>query len=167
MAHLNRLSGLVILATCLLFGWVDALTKSAGCGKTLPASITQGGTGSSNKLSITSSGITRTYLLHLPETYTPTNGHGLIFSFHGRSQTGAEQERLSQFSNHNFNPNMLAVYPDGVKQEWQGDPDSTTNDVQLVLDLIETLSSQYCIDQDRIFAAGKVVLAKHTRSVPN
>ncbi|KAK5123410.1 hypothetical protein LTR85_002842 [Meristemomyces frigidus] len=87
--------------------------------------------------------------------YTPTNAHGLIFSFHGRSRDGAEQAKLSQFSDHDFNPSMLAVYPNGIKEEWQGDPDAATNDVQFTLDMIEGLTSEYCIDLDRIFAAGK------------
>jgi len=104
----TQFSAIITTAIWLLLGSANALTKSAGCGKALGAHEKQGGTGSSNSLSITSSGINRTYLLYIPSVFSPTNPHGLIFSFHGRGQTGAEQERLSQFSNPDFNPNMLA-----------------------------------------------------------
>ncbi|KAK4545530.1 hypothetical protein LTR36_002880 [Oleoguttula mirabilis] len=155
MARISGFTGLLATTVCLLSACANAVTKSAGCGKTLQQGIEQGGTGSSNNISITSSGIERTFLLHVPQVYTATNAHGLIFSFHGRSKDAAEQEKLSQFSNHDFNPNMLAVYPNGIKEEWQGDPDAKTNDVQFTLDMIEGLTSEYCIDLDRIFAAGK------------
>lgn len=148
-------SKIIQFAVLFLVASASALRKSPGCGKPLKSGLKQGGTGNSNRLSIKSSGISRSYLLHLPKVYTATNAHGLIFSFHGRGKDGAEQERLSQFSNHDFNPNMLVVYPDGIKNQWQGDPAANTNDVQLVLDLIDKISNQYCIDKDRIFAAGK------------
>lgn len=155
MEAIGRFFRFVTIIACLHSGHATAVTKSSGCGKALSAGIKQGSTGSSNNITITSSGIERTFLLHVPQVYTPTNAHGLIFSFHGRSQTGAEQERLSQFSNYDFNPNMLAVYPNGVNQEWQGDPDAETDDVAFTLDMINSISAHYCIDTDKIFAAGK------------
>jgi len=148
--------GPVAFALCLIFAGVSALTKSSGCGKPLASGFKQGGTGSTNKVSFTTtSGVERTYLLHLPEVYTAGNAHGLIFSFHGRGKDGAEQERLSRFSRRSINPSMLVVYPDGIENMWQGDPDAKTDDVGFVLELIEDLTSQFCIDTEKIYAAGK------------
>ncbi|TKA23281.1 hypothetical protein B0A50_07338 [Salinomyces thailandicus] len=50
---------------------------------------------------------------------------------------------------------MLVVFTGGTDNEWQGDPDAKTDDVQLVLDLIDKLGEEYCIDKDKIFAAAK------------
>jgi len=50
---------------------------------------------------------------------------------------------------------MLVVYPDGINNEWQGDPQSSANDVKFTLDLINHVSNTYCIDEDKIYAAGK------------
>jgi len=81
--------GMLVAALSCLLVHVNAI-KSSGCGKPLAKGIRTGQTGSSNKLSITSNGVMRSYLLHIPNGYVPTNAHGLIFSFHGRTATGAQ-----------------------------------------------------------------------------
>lgn len=58
-------------------------------------------------------------------------------------------------SNETWNPNYFVVYPTGINLEWQGDPDATSDDVSFTLQLIANLSSTYCLDSSRIFAAGK------------
>jgi poly(3-hydroxybutyrate) depolymerase len=40
-------------------------------------------------------------------------------------------------------------------KEWQGDPDAKTDDVKFTLDLIDHISSKYCVDTDKIYASGK------------
>lgn len=106
------------LAVLLIGQPALAITKSSGCGKALSPGIKTGGTGSSNGLALTSNGLKRTYLLHLPSAYSPTKPHGLIFSFHGRSESGSYQEKLSKFSSSDVNQHMLVVYPDGINNEW-------------------------------------------------
>ncbi|KAK4498110.1 hypothetical protein PRZ48_010766 [Zasmidium cellare] len=132
-----------------------ALTPSPGCGKALPQGTSQGSTGASNTLTLTSSGRTRSFLLHVPTNYSPTSARGLIFSFHGRTRTAASQEVLSGFSDPFFNRDLLAVYPQGVDNQWQGDPEATTDDVAFTLDMIDYISARYCVDTDRIYATGK------------
>lgn len=146
-----------ILGLLATFLWICSLTNaktaSSGCGKSLPAGVT---TGNSTKLPFTtSSGSTRSYLLHIPSGYQPNVAHGLIFAFHGRGKNGKEEEGLSQFSNSFFNPHMLAVYPDGINSEWQGDPDAKTDDVGFTLELTDHLASTFCLDEDQLYAAGK------------
>ena len=153
MAPSARFITALAFALCLFLAHVDALTKSSGCGKALPGGVRTGG--ESNKISITSNGVKRTYLMHVPSNYNKDSARGLIFSFHGRTANGAQQERLSQFSNAKFNPNMFAIYPDGIDNMWQGDPKAKSNDVQFTLDMIDHISSRYCINTDKIFAAGK------------
>ena len=109
---------ILTFAALLILRPASAITKSPGCGKPLTPGTKTGGTGSSNNRPLTSNTLKRTYLLHLPTTYSPTKPHGLIFSFHGRGESGEYQEKLSKFSNGDVNPHMLAVYPDGVEKQW-------------------------------------------------
>lgn len=132
-----------------------AFTASSGCGVALPAGTKQGSTGSSNSISITSGGRTRSFLLHVPTNYNVNDARGLIFSFSGRGKTASQQEQLSGFSDPYFNPDLLAVYPSGVGNQWQGDPAATTDDVQFTLDMIDYLAPRYCINTDGIYASGK------------
>jgi poly(3-hydroxybutyrate) depolymerase len=77
---------LLKLAISVLVAVADA-GKSSGCGQGLPGGMKKGGTGDSNALSITSNGMKRDYLLHIPEGYKSDTAHGLILTFHGRSET--------------------------------------------------------------------------------
>jgi poly(3-hydroxybutyrate) depolymerase len=143
-----------------LLGTVTALTKSPGCGLPLGSGIKQGGLGSSNTVTITSNGLTRTFLLHIPSNYDVNDARGLIFSFHGRTGTSSKQEALSSFSDPFFNPDMLAVYPQGLsgsggQPQWQGDPDATTNDILFTLDMLTYISNNYCINTDTVYSSGK------------
>lgn len=88
------------------------LKQSDGCGKPLPAKVTPGG--ASANISIFSGGLNRSYLIHVPRNYDINTPVPLILSYHGRAKNASEQELLSQFSNSSYNPNAIAVYPQGV-----------------------------------------------------
>jgi len=88
------------------------LKQSDGCGKSLPAKVTPGG--ASANISISSDGLDRSYLIHVPRNYDINTPVPLILSYHGRAKNASEQELLSQFSDSSYNPNAIAVYPQGV-----------------------------------------------------
>ncbi|KXT00740.1 hypothetical protein AC578_8245 [Pseudocercospora eumusae] len=150
MVVLTRYIGLV----CVLIASGRA-AKTAGCGKALAGGITTGGTGQSNNVSITSNGIKRSYLLHLPKAYSANSVHGLILSFHGRGESGAKQEKVSRFSVPTVNPHMIVAYPNGINNQWQGDPAATTDDIGFTMDMIKQISNSYCVDDAMIYATGK------------
>jgi poly(3-hydroxybutyrate) depolymerase len=113
--------------------------------------------GTSFNVSLTSDNQPRTFLLHLPESYTPQTPAPIYLSFHGRSRTATYQESLSQLSNPAYNPSALAVYPQGVNNSWQG-PDyavAGVDDLLFVADLLDYLEAAYCVDTSRIYATGK------------
>lgn len=85
--------------------------KTTGCGRPLPEGITPGETHEAN---FTSGGKQRSYRMHIPSSYSRYNAAPVIFSFHGRHKTAKEQEELSQFSNEKWNPNAIAIYPQGI-----------------------------------------------------
>jgi hypothetical protein len=90
--------------------------SSLGCGQPLPEGQTPGGD-SHQAFYIQSNGFTRTYLIHIPTNYVVNKPVPLIFSFHGHGKSASQQEVLSQFSNegHQYNPNAMTVYPQGLR----------------------------------------------------
>lgn len=150
-----RLLALFVLGLCLFLGQAHA-GASRGCGKALNSKLKKGGTGQSNKINFTTSkGVKRTFLLHFPSNYNKDVPHGLIFSFHGRGKSSADQESLSKLSESGKNPHMLVAYPQGISKQWQGDPEANSDDVGFTLDMINSIQDQYCIDPDKIYASGQ------------
>ncbi|KAJ9628530.1 hypothetical protein H2203_002431 [Taxawa tesnikishii (nom. ined.)] len=136
---------------------VQAAVSSSGCGKVLDASLKKGdGAGTSNSLIFTTfNGTQRTYLLHIPTTYSTNTPLPLLFAFHGRSESGAQMEQESKLSGQYANPGVIVVYPDGIDKQWQGDPAASGyNDVGFVLELIGQLETEFCIDTSRIYSSG-------------
>lgn len=101
----------LLLSTGILVSTAAAV-RSGGCGKDLPSTQTPG---KSHSETITqSNGTPRSYLIHIPSNYDKDTAVPLYFSFHGNGGTAKGQESLSQFSNEDFNPDGIAVYPQGV-----------------------------------------------------
>ena len=92
-----------------IFGSIIRTRGSAGCGT--PHTVD----GASHNHSISTNGGKRDYRLHLPGSYDPDTPAPVVISYHGHGQNMVEQETLSQFSNNAINPNMIAVYPQGLK----------------------------------------------------
>ncbi|KAL8665533.1 MAG: hypothetical protein Q9202_002238 [Teloschistes flavicans] len=68
-----------------------------------------------------------------------------------------DQETITRFSDASVNPSMIAVYPQGLKDSWEGAPyhsPSLPSDKVFVTDAITYLQSHYCIDPARIYASG-------------
>ncbi|OBW66729.1 MAG: Pre-mRNA-splicing factor ATP-dependent RNA helicase PRP43 [Aureobasidium pullulans] len=143
------------LGGALAIGAHSAATS--GCGKSLPARIDRGGANQTNSLKFTTSGGTvREYGLHIPTSYDSDESTPLAFSFHGRTRIWQEEEEISGMSNETLNPNFIVVYPQGVDMQWQGDPEAVGyDDVSFTLELLADLSSTYCLDTNKIYAAGK------------
>lgn len=121
---------------------------SAGCGTDQ--------TPGNDERSITSQGQERTYRINIPRDYEASTPMPLVLGFHGNGSDGAE------FQNYTGMPTLpaITVFPDGSlsegKRSWQGAPyASGADDVGFVADLLDSIQSEYCIDQDRVFAAGK------------
>ncbi len=106
-------------------------------------------------LEITSGKVARYYRLHVPAGYQPGVALPLVFNFHGFGSNATEQETLSRMSDKADEAGFLVVYPDGLDAQWNTGPGAAgERDVQFVRDLIAVVSSQYSVDDKRIFATG-------------
>ncbi|OQE44918.1 hypothetical protein PENCOP_c002G02307 [Penicillium coprophilum] len=128
--------------------------KTPGCGKDIPAKFPTAG--SSRNLTLPDSD--RQYRLYIPANYDKKEPTAVYFSFHGASRDMLEEENLSQFSNPEFNPDGIAIYPDSKNGYWLSNPYADTsrpNDLDFTDDLLTHLEESLCIDTSRVYSAGK------------
>lgn len=154
----------LVLVTALIAGCAAAVPDTAavppagpgdapaGCGRPAPVAP-----GQSTVQEVTSGGLRRTYLLHLPNDYQPSRPTPLVLSFHGHRRTSEYQQELSGFSA----TEDIAVYPQGLVgtdglSAWTGAPYSApADDVLFTADLLDQLEARLCVDRARVYAAGK------------
>ncbi len=129
---------------------------SKGCGKPAPVTL-----GTTLKESVSTAGINREYLLHVPRNYQHDTPTPLVLNFHGHSSSDREQEQRSGMSRLAEQFGFIAVYPQGLRgadgrTEW-----ATTarraklvNEVLFVSDLLNGLQGSLCVDPRRIYATG-------------
>ncbi|HEU0296456.1 MAG TPA: PHB depolymerase family esterase [Anaerolineales bacterium] len=104
---------------------------------------------------LSSGGVTRHYILHVPSSYRPENAVALILNFHGYTSNSGQEENLSDMSAKADREGFLVVYPDGIDTTWfTGSGKDGQRDQQFIRDLIAALEGQYNIDPKRIYATG-------------
>lgn len=106
-------------------------------------------------------GLTREYSIYVPTIYDGTTAVPLIFSFHGGNGTIADQIAIGDLSPIADTDNFIAVYPqarpdpsDDNSLNWLPKTADTFDDVPLISALIDSIASDYLIDQNRIYACG-------------
>src|SRR5258706_15685427 len=104
---------------------------------------------------ISSGGVTRHYILHVPYSYQQGNAVALILNFHGYGSNSQQEENLTGMSAKADREGFIVVYPDGLNNAWHDGPGADgAADQQFIRDLIAALESQYTIDPKRIYATG-------------
>lgn len=109
--------------------------------------------------SIISSGVERTYLLHVPARYDPAKPTPMVLSFHGAGLWGAAQRDMSSWDQVADDEGFIVVYPSGVGgrgiRVWHVEPGNRNGaDNRFISELIDTLRAKYNIDTTRIYANG-------------
>jgi polyhydroxybutyrate depolymerase len=107
---------------------------------------------------LTSGELERQYILHVPTSYTGSDGTPLVVNLHGHGSNAAEQAYYSGLPVKADEEGFIVVTPQGTGDEphWNfttveaGAP----NDVAFISDLLDALESQLCIDPSRVYAAG-------------
>jgi len=110
---------------------------------------------------IKSSGQTRKYLIHIPESYNPEQPTPLVISIHGFVQWPAHQQSMTGWNELADEFGFLAVYPKGTgfPLRWntrpsEENPGAMDEELQFFSDLIDHLSNSYNIDPSRIYVNG-------------
>jgi polyhydroxybutyrate depolymerase len=111
---------------------------------------------------LTSGGLERTYLVHLPPGYNGKTPLPLVLVLHGATESPENVERLSGMSEKADRENFIAVYPrgTGTLPTWNSGAccayamKEHIDDVAFFHALLDKLQNQYAIDAKRIYATG-------------
>lgn len=120
-------------------------------------------TAGNSELSLTSGGITRTAIVHVPPGYTGSAPTALVVDFHGHGGNSKAAQRKHGFDALADRDTVIVAYPQGATQlddlpGWStGSPardGGTVDDVAFTNDLLDALGRAYCVDATRTFVTG-------------
>ncbi|KAL1302032.1 hypothetical protein AAFC00_002481 [Neodothiora populina] len=145
-----------VLVSCLV--GLCAASPSDGCTNYDQPPLKPGSPSYHFSFNSSQGGGERHVLLNVPRAYRHGVPVPLILAFHGKHQTPKDFEYQTQLSNPEFVEDAVVVYPEGVNAQWTGDPTapltSEIDDVQMVVDLLDHLLENLCVDTARIHAYG-------------
>jgi len=113
----------------------------------------------------------RTYMTHLPASYSPSGSYPLLFCFHGGQSTPQSTQLgwqviayMTELSQKADDEGFIVVYPEGTvfnnTRTWNAGSccppamNAGIDDVGFVNTLIDTLLQEYAVDADRVYASG-------------
>ena len=106
-------------------------------------------------------GLTREYSIYVPASYDGTTKFPLLFNLHGGGGTNSAWQAASDMRPIADTADIILVYPqarpdpsDGNSFNWIPKVPGTFDDVPFFSSLIDTIASNYQIDQNRIYACG-------------
>jgi polyhydroxybutyrate depolymerase len=100
-------------------------------------------------------GVTRSYVVHVPQR--PTAKMPLLLVFHGGGGRGRGMVRLTGLDALSDRYGIVVVYPDGLQRQWNDGRlpfNNHAEDVGFVSALIDRMEKVYPIDKKRVFATG-------------
>jgi len=133
---------------------------SAGCG------LDRVDTGRRLVGHIEAGGVTREYILDVPDSVRPHEPAPLLFDFHGFGHSGAGVWAVSRFRDLAPQAGLITVYPEGLpvklrlrgedleRPGWEMFTVDGNRDLAFVRALLDDLERRYCIDRARVFATG-------------
>ena len=106
-------------------------------------------------------GLTREYSIYVPASYDGTTNFPLLFNFHGGNDVVTNWRTTADMRPIADTANVILVYPqarpdpsDGNSLNWLPKAAGTFNDVLFISALIDSIASDYEINQNRIYACG-------------
>lgn len=106
--------------------------------------------------SLVHDGITRTYLVHVPPSYTGVPVP-LVVDMHGFTSTNAQQRVISGFLGLSNTRGFIAAWPQGIGNAWNAGiccGGATADDVGFIRALVAKMEEEAAIDRRRIYATG-------------
>lgn len=127
-------------------------------GKKANTGFTQlGGQGSDIMESISSDGIRRRFLVHLPPGYNPRLSMPVVIALHGQGMDIDGMRGLTCFDYVADRNNFIVVYPQGVSKAWNAGgpkPQSNADDIRFMVDMVGFMSKKYSIDSRALYVCG-------------
>jgi predicted esterase len=133
-------------------GWAkgNPPVSSAGCGKALATFRT-----GTNNYQMVSASLNRTYVVSIPDDYSPSHPYRLIFAMHpmGGSGTAVSSAGYYRLQPRDTGNTTIFVAPQGYSDSspWRGADDK---DHLFFDDMLAGLKGELCIDSSRVFVVG-------------
>lgn len=161
LASLAAVLGLV-LAAAACSGDGEPSTPAAARTTTTGGPACRGGWSAAPGTStqhLTSSGLDRTYLLHVPPSYDGRTPLPVVFDWHGYSSNAAQQLAYSGFGPVADREGFIVVAPDGQGSPAHFNlavppPAGEGDDVRFALDILDRLERDLCVDTRRVYSTG-------------
>ncbi|HEX5066464.1 MAG TPA: PHB depolymerase family esterase [Myxococcota bacterium] len=101
-------------------------------------------------------GLTRTYLVHVPPSYTGATAVPLVVDIHGWTSNAEQQRALSGYLALSDARGFIVVYPQGVGNAWNGGVccTNTPTDIEFIRAMIANMHVEANIDAARVYATG-------------
>tara|TARA_B100000963_G_scaffold60430_2_gene48315 strand:+ start:4650 stop:5705 length:1056 start_codon:yes stop_codon:yes gene_type:complete len=105
-------------------------------------------------------GNAREYIVYIPASYDSSTSYPLLFSFHGGGGTSSDFINTNDLRPIADTAGFIAIYPqaaidpDDGSFSWLHKAPTTHNDIFFIEAIIDTLSTQYMIDNNRVYACG-------------
>ena len=109
---------------------------------------------------LTHDGVKRTFILYIPASYMQTKNVPLLINMHGLKGTAESQMNYGDFRPISEREGFIIVHPQGLNDDqgrshWNFNPGrDTVDDVGFLLALIDQVSSEYSVDNKRVYSAG-------------
>jgi len=107
---------------------------------------------------IASSGGNRTYMVHVPATYTRATDVPLVIDMHGFTSNAGAQRGLSGWLQLSNTKNFIAVWPQGLSNSWNAQGqccgNSTANDPLFIRDIVASIKLAANITIAKVWATG-------------
>ncbi len=103
-------------------------------------------------------GTSRSYILHVPSSYTGSTPVPLVLDFHGLGGSGSQEASSSGYRQVADREGFVVAFPDGIDNAWNIGPcctnSSDVDDLGFAKAMVESIASDGCIDLGRVYAAG-------------
>lgn len=103
----------------------------------------------------------RTWILYVPSSYDASNPTPLVVLLHGRGGTGSSQAYVSDFRAVAEREGLIAVFPDGIDNQWNYIRDmprtegvGPQDDDEFLTNLVDDISLDLNIDQSQVYVTG-------------
>jgi polyhydroxybutyrate depolymerase len=127
---------------------------SAGSGSCEGKTLTSG----ESTRTIQIDGASRSYILHVPSSYSGATAVPLVLDFHPLGGTGAGEKGVLGMGAIADREGFIVAWPNGIDNAWNIGPCCTVsrsvNDLGFARGMVDAISSEGCVDAKRVYATG-------------
>lgn len=109
-------------------------------------------------VSVDVAGTMRSFILHIPSSYTGDSPTPFIIDFHPLGGSGGQEQQASGYQNIADQEGFPIAFPNGIDSAWNVGPCCTNSrdvdDVGFALAIVDYVATSACIDEKRVYSVG-------------